>query len=570
MVLETMTRKLSSIILLGFFFFTFPLFSAESSWVIAAEKLTLGKGQTETAVSKSISENLPASVLEKLNSSQFRNVQPSEQLERKRCKLRTDRISLFLQLSSEYKKRDAIFLNDYSKAKLKKKLNDENKKIADIEKSLKENIENLKKAEEECLKNEEKLSKKAKKNSRNSAAEENDFLKFSGLIKKIFKEEDSVIQLEKISYYKNDINSLYNPGESASKSGYESSAFAKAAYSSGINTLLTGSFSIYGDYISVSLNLYLYPEAKKIASVMEVGNIEELELLATSLAGQLIPFLTNALPTQIAVTVFPPELQSKCNLYIDDVLQSADYSRIILEAGLHTIQLVSEGYETASFSNFYEGNARYRVEVELQKKTNGEIHIGLVKPLEGKLYLNGEEKALFSPQKYIVQLNGNHALGEFIDVNNQSTFFYIPQRLLKDGTKVKFKPKTRDRAAYIDSRRKWMYAAYSLFMISLIPNFYAQGNYNNNLKLYNDYDTVSYDEAVKWQTAANITSGISIACGALWAFELCRYFIAANSVLPQNVRSGEITEIYFENEINSNSEEESDGENESSVSDQEK
>ena len=517
-----------------------PLFSAtDTKWVIAAEKFSSAKGQKETSVSKSLSENLPSGILEKLGDSQFRNVQPSEQLERKRYKLRQDRISLYLQLSSAYQKRDAVFLNDYSKSKLKKKIKEEEKKIKTIEKSLEDNLKSLKEAEDETAKKIETLSNKKE----NRQDEENEFSKFSGLLRKIFREDESLISLEQISLYRDDVNSLYQPTEKALESGYESAGFAKAAYSAGINTLITGSFSIYGDYISVALNLYLYPEARKIGSVMEVGNIQDLELLTTSLAGQLIPLLTNALPAQLSIYVEPAHLQSKCQIYIDDVLQTASMSEIILESGRHTIQVALDGYESSSFTEYYDGNAKYRIDVTLKPKTDGAIQVGLIKPLEGNLYINGETVPLFSPQKYIVQLNGSHALGEFIDANEQTAFFYIPQKLLKNGNKVKIKPKTRDRASYIDKRRKWMYGAYSLFMVSLIPSFYTHGTFENKLKLYNDYDTVTYEEALQWENAANTCTAISITCGVLWGIELVRYFIAANSVLPQNARSGDIIEV---------------------------
>ena len=43
--------------------------------------------------------------------------------------------------------------------------------------------------------------------------------------------------------------------------------------------------------------------------------------------------------------------------------------------------------------------------------------------------------------------------------------------------------------------------------------------------------------AEKWQTATNVTRFITIGCGVFWGYELVRYLIAANSVLPQNARA---------------------------------
>ena len=83
-----------------------------------------------------------------------------------------------------------------------------------------------------------------------------------------------------------------------------------------------------------------------------------------------------------------------------------------------------------------------------------------------------------------------------------------------------------------------MYASYSVFILSLIPTFYCYGNYQNYTNLYKNYQ-VDYETADRWQTATNVTRFISIGAGVFWGYELVRYLIAANSVLPQNARSGD-------------------------------
>lgn len=550
MILGTMTRKYkvsqkNLIVSVFIFLCLFTALSAsDSNWVIAAEKFSLARGQKESSVTQNIAENLPSSILEKLGEKQFRNVEPSERLERTRYKLKTERQSLYLQLSSEYKKRDAIFLNDYSDAKLKKKLKEEDKKIKAIEDSLKENLESLKEEEEKAQEESEIAAKLSGNNSSNTS--ENEFSKFSGLLKNIFTDEESVISLEAITFYKGDAYILYKPSDKALEAGYESSLFAKEIYSAGVNTLITGSFSVYGEYISVSLNLYLYPQAVKIGSVMEVGSLEDLELLTNSLAGQLIPLLTNAMPVEISIELLPKEALQKCQIYIDDVLHKEQLSEIIMESGRHTIQISSEEYESLSFNEYFDGNGKYKIEIDLEERKEASIQIGLIKPIIGDLFINGQKSLPVSQQRYIVQLNGSHALGEFINAEDETAFFYIPEKLLTDGNKVKIKPKAMDRGKNIDTRRKWMYASYSLLMVSLIPYFYTYGNYLNRVKLYNDYEAITYEEAIKWQKASNICRGISVACGVLWGVELVRYFLAANSVLPQKAKSGDIIEILLE------------------------
>ena len=89
--------------------------------------------------------------------------------------------------------------------------------------------------------------------------------------------------------------------------------------------------------------------------------------------------------------------------------------------------------------------------------------------------------------------------------------------------------------AYIDKRRKIMYPSYSVFIMSLIPMFYTNANFKNYVELYNN-DQTDFKTAKNWQTATNVTRAVSIGCGIFWGYELVRYLIAANTVLPQNAR----------------------------------
>ena len=102
--------------------------------------------------------------------------------------------------------------------------------------------------------------------------------------------------------------------------------------------------------------------------------------------------------------------------------------------------------------------------------------------------------------------------------------------------------------AYIDKRRKIMYASYSVFVLSLIPTFYTYGNYVNYANMYKN-NQIDYKTAKSWENATNTTRFITIGCGLFWGYELVRYLIAANSVLPQNAKQGDLTQFkYYEPE----------------------
>ena len=137
------------------FYAVFPecVFAETGKWTVASKKFSYARGQSKTAVSDSTAELLSADIMEKMSRSLKRNVMPDELSERTLYKLRTERQSLYLQLSSEYKKRDALFLNDYSEAKLKSSIKDQEKKIQEIQKKI---DANLLSAKNEALETEKK------------------------------------------------------------------------------------------------------------------------------------------------------------------------------------------------------------------------------------------------------------------------------------------------------------------------------------------------------------------------------------------------------------------------------
>ena len=540
-----MTTKYKTLLKTGLFIFVFlcgcvfPLFGDNGKWVIAAQKFAPDKSIAEDAVNTKMGEMIPADILEKIGYSATRNIYPDERFERSKYKLRTERQSLFLQLSAEYKKRDALVLSNYSDFKLKSAIHDSEKKIKEIQKKIDNNLAELKKATEE---NEVQMGQ-VEDALKNSNEDKTELTRFKNLFKNIFVKDESIIQKENISFYKDDYTALYTLPESLKNLPVDNPLCEKNIVSAGINTLITGHFSKYGDYISVYVDVYLFPGAKKIGSVVEVGSMQELELINTSIVMQIIPILANSLPVQLEIEIKPQEARAKTKVFIDNVLQPLENDKLIVDSGINTIQFVSDGYKSASTTYNFEGNKRYKIEVNFEKPKNGYIQVGLRKPIEGNMLMNGEHALEIDGKKSQIAINGKAILGEFITEDGNTAFFYVPEKMVYDGNYVSIKPKPMDRMAYIDKRRKIMYGTYSLFILSLIPTFYTYGNYQNYVNLYQNYQ-IDVETARKWQTATNVSRFVTIGCGILWGYELVRYLIAANSVLPQNARDDD--NIYFE------------------------
>lgn len=549
-MMTTNKLVLKKIVVIFIISFTFcsSFFCQDLKWVIAAKAFDFSRGQKQSHVNDALAASLPSDILEHLRKELYRNVMPDEKLERKRAELRKERQSLSLQISSEYKKRDSLVLQNYSEYELKLKIKEQEKKINEIKEKFNANLEKLKQ-EEEKSKRDMLLIESAKYNSEKNK-QKNGIEQFSALIKNIFVKNESLITAEEIKYYRDDVQSLFSPSENLKDSDYLSFQYEKEVTAAGINLLIAGTITEYGDYISVTADLYLYPGAKKIGSATEVGSIQDSDFITSSIARRIVPVLTNSMPVEVEFNIQPERKNTK--LYIDDVLQNFETNKFVIDSGFHNIQFQADGYKTAGTNYYFDGNKKYRVEVKMIVLEEGFIQIGLKNSIVGNIYLNGIEADKIDEKKSQIKINGNEILGEFISEDGFTDFFYIPKKLYFDKSYVTIKPKPKDRTKYIDTRRRWMYGAYSLFIVSLIPMFYSYGNYQNYLAKYNakrannEYlSKQEYEEALKWQSAANVTGLISIGCGVLWGIELVRYFIAVDSILPQEAKQGDLLQYEF-------------------------
>lgn len=511
-----------------------PLFCETTSWVIAAQKFIYSRGQTKNAVTSKIEETIPSDILEKISSSIERNILPDERFERDNYKLRTERQSLYLQLSSEYKKRDSLVLNNYSDLRMKSEIKNEEKKILQIQEKLEKNIAEQKKKAEEAELGMKLVEGEGIIDDDREVAETT---LVKNLFKNIFKKGQTLITEENIALYRDDVKNLYKPSDKVEVNAYTEPLFEKEVVSAGINALITGEITSYGEFISVAVDLYNYPGAKKIGTVMEVGQLKELDLIISEIARQLLPMIANTLPVEFTFSIQPEAAKEKLSIFVDDILQKTDVNSIVLDSGIHRIQFVSEGYKNAGTTYYFEGNTKYNIEVKFEKPVIGYIQIKLKNPILGDIYSNGEPALKISDRKSQITINGSTILGEFIAENNETAFFYIPKKQTYDRNFVLINPKPMDRMEYINTRRKWMYGAYTLFMASLIPTFYTYGNFQIQSELYSK-QLSDYQTAKRWQTASAVCEVITVGFGIFWGIELIRYLVAANSVLPQTVQQG--------------------------------
>lgn len=517
------------------FVFSAQAADSEKKWVLAAEKFTLSQ-KNSSASFESINSTLPALILEQLSENLERTPRGREMLDRSLYDLQKARIDLFLQLSKEVKSRDSILLNDYSSRKLKMKLKESEKKISEIQKKIDENLSAVKKENEKYAFQIEEDEKRRKRIDDGLVVEERqEKNKFAELFKEMAKNTDDRPVIENVSLYQNDFTKFFDAGEEKRSQGYSSYDFEKACVDAKINGLLTGTVTVYGTYVSCAVSLYQYPGGRLIGSAVDVGSVENLRILAVSLALQITPKIADSMPVFLEISVAPENALEKLAVTIDGVVYRNISRPIIVQSGVHTVVFASEGFDTVSASYGFSGSRNFKVDVEMKETKNGEVKIRLQKPYSGDIFGNGIFGGSVSPENPFgtIKVNNKNVLGHFADSGGNSADFLIPAKFLKDGDFLSVNAKPFDRSDYIEKRRRWMYASYSALIVSLVPTFYVYGNSYAKSQAYNSNFDISYNEAKSWQTASNVMIGVSATAGAFFVYELIRYLVAAENVLPK-------------------------------------
>lgn len=490
----------------------------------------------------SVAKNMPSLILEQLAENLRRRPRAQEILDRQLYELQKKRISLFLELSKEVQTRDSILLYDYSEKVLGNKLKVQDKKIAEISAKLKDNlseVERLKaKYESEIQKDIQREKDISDGRIVDVKDEGNSFSEiFKGFISGSRNEE--LVSLENVQFYGNNVTQLYEASEDKKACGYTSYEFEKGCVDSRINGLLTGTITSYGNFISVAVVMYQYPGCKVIGNAMEVGSKDELKNIARSLAMQLTPKISDSMPVMLRFKVMPEEARNNLVVSVDDIIHKDIGNELILESGVHTIMFSSNGFDTVSTSYNFSGNREFDVQVNMKVSSQGECYFRFSKSFEGNLYANGIYSGSISEESPYgkISINNKDILGHFVTKDGLPADFIIKKDILEDGKHFVVKGKPFDKSDYIEKRRRWMYGSYSVLICSLLPTFYCYGNSHASAMAFNNDRNISYDEAKQWQTASNVTMGISGVCGVFFVYELIRYLKAANSVLPYEAKT---------------------------------
>ncbi|MBQ4378074.1 MAG: hypothetical protein II821_02615, partial [Treponema sp.] len=415
-----------SIFALIFVFLIFPVFC--DNWTLGVMEFSFKQTKSRSQSSSQAAQVLPQLIIEQFSNEALRTIPHKEQLDRKLKELQTARLALFLQLSKEYKTRDSLVLTEIKPKKLQKAIETQMKKIKDIELQIDENLENVQKAIEEAapkIERDEQISEdKQKKESseQNSAGQkEKTFFPFRLPFPFFQRDEDDKIITENVVLYKSDSTALFKPSEKSLEAGFTSWDFEQEVVSAKINGLITGEITTYGDYCSVTANLRIYPGAKVLGTVTEVGLLSDLMPLAANIARNLDSKIVNALPVVLEFEIEPKGTDRLAKVTVDDVvfpLTKTDgtfENKIIEDSGVHRVKVESPGYEDLTFSYSFTGENHFFVHINLVPKVSGVAKIRLKKYRDGVFHTYGLNQSSVSEEEPVasVQVNSKTVLGVF-------------------------------------------------------------------------------------------------------------------------------------------------------------
>ena len=520
--------------------------SARFDWVIGAEKFTFANKKDVSPSDDAASRTVPSLILEQLAENLERMPTAEERLDRSEYELSQSRTDLFLQLSREVQVRDSLLLGNHTEKQLAAKVREAEKKIAELKIKIEENLIEEEKEREKAApdmererRRRENIEAGAVVEEKRPDAERSDRERFINLFRR---DEDEASASERVSLYKDDFSVLFDAGDDAKKTGYKSRSFENAVVAAKINALLTGTMTSYGGYVSVSVSLIVYPGAKVIGTVTDVGSLSDIRSLAVRIARRLTPEITNGMPVELLFTVSPQEAAEHITISVDDIVYREIPDRLVVQAGVHSVLFSAPGFKQAGTSYAFRGARTFAISAELVPDNPSSLFIRLKKPIVGTLFANGAEAGKTDEENLPLKLtiNNEPVLGQFITEDGSAAPFYIAYRMLKENASLTFRAEPFDRSKYIDTRRRRLYTSYSVLITSLLATFYTYGNfYAQNAAYAKGY--IDIGNVKGWQTASQACVGVSVGCGAWFIYELVRYFIAADKVLPARaVKDGKI------------------------------
>ena len=461
-----------------------------ADWVLAGSAFTLKFSPFQQSV-EGVTSTLPTLILENLMDAGVRILAPEEILERKLVLLRKERTTLGNSLTAAIKERDKQLFVSSSEKGLKKNLKEKDAKILEIREELEE-----KEAQIEAIKKQ---------------LEEKNF-------------QDIQDEKELIVLWQNSANTLFTKDTVKNED---------------INGLLTGSITASGNYLSVAVQLTLYPGAIHSVKIQSLASVADVTVMAKEIASQLKPVLQNRPTVEVVFQIEPPEAVAKAKIFIDGQSFTAKDSAekgVLLAAGSHSIEVESPGFYPRSFKTDFSNNNRFLTTVKLEPVEHLPVLIESKKYPDAQLYVDGIPQGTMGKE---VELQTGLAFGTVLPTPETEHPYYFVADITPESKlnqlNLRLKKDTLEISTRIEKRRRAMYNSYSALLVSLIPSFVSYGMYVN---MSNGW-ALGHESEETMRLWKNISTGsmiLSAGLGVNLAVQLGLFISSADSVLPERAK----------------------------------
>ena len=497
-----------------FFLINAVLFCTEENWTMAAVPFTAGTSLDSQEALERAAETLPRLLLDYLEGSGNRVMEDDEIKNRVLFSLMTERQELFNQLSSELRNRDAIMFNSSTSIEKRKQKKESATRIEELQNKIRSNL-----------------------------AKATDPLGIDETVKK-----NDLPVGQKVAYisplrpgdklslvtWRND-SSLFFDKKSESETEFD---YEQRVVNAGISALISGSVSERAGFLRATVSLSVYPGGEIAATVSDVGSLSDLPALAELLGQALYPAVINSKPVRLRFEINPPEAAKVAKIYVDGISMISDDQD--LQSGVHDITIDAAGFKSKEFSYDFYGEEEFLVRVTMREDQKMKVFLDSTTPSSGQFYLN----AIPVENAAEASLSYGTALGEFESVEGYNDFFLLennnPQRMQGPFQlqKINVRASTSDISAEIEKSRKTMYNSYAALMLSMPLLFFSNGTQiaAKNAYLYGMSDI---KRSQQWMRVRNFSNALSITLGLNFAFQLGRYLLKANSILPQEISVSE-------------------------------
>lgn len=486
----------------------YPFLLSAEDWILAAVPFSANASQAELESAQKAADDLPGLILACLEGRGSHLLEESEIERRVRYELKEERKLLFSELSSEIRNRDAVMFNATSKKQKKKLEREADKKIEEIR---------------------EKISYNLQKDG-NPLGEDPSVKKSSFAInqKVVYISDERPGDKISIKIWKNDTSLKYDD-KRPDENFYE---FEKRVLDEHICGIISGNVIERSGFLSISVELTVFPGGVITATLSDVGSLEDLPSLAAIMAKELYPFVLNSKPVQLHFEITPEEAAKHARIYIDGALPQ-EVAEIEVENGRHQIYIYSDGYEAKHFNYAFTETDEFIIQVKMSPKKIVNVAFE-AQSANQSLYAAG----LPVENTEHVAIEKGTTLGELSSPDGKKRYYVVKNKTNRTDSaddpingRILFEPVKDDYASMIEKNRTSLYNSYAALLFSLPALFFTKGMSiaTKNSVLYHRDDQSSADQ---WKQYQNYTKAAAITLGANFLFQLGRYLYNADKILP--------------------------------------